>query len=194
MPFDVGSPQFGINDGKIGTWTAPVAAGAATYVPPTGSDIMSIQMGQVSMELISAILTGDDRQTAIAASAIGGSVQMRWGGLNLSSLAILTGTTISSLSSSAKQLQIIGSQKMPYIGVILKALSAETGDTWIWLPKCKIMSGFTLAQMEYGAFTIPEVTMQVVDDDKYGAINIITHVVDTPILAMPPGNLAPLLP
>jgi|SRR5215471_5879310 len=194
MPFDPGSPQFGINDGKIATWVAPVAAGSPTYNPVAGTDIMSIQMGQVTMELISAILTGDDKQTAISASAIGGTIQMRWGGLNLSSLAVLTGTTIASLSSSAKQVQITGGTKMPYVGVILKALSAEIGDTWLWLPKCKIMSNFTLAQMEYGAFTIPEVTMQIVDDAAWGAINILTHVVDTPILNFPPANLLPALP
>jgi hypothetical protein len=191
MPFDVGSPQFGLNDGKIATWSPGTPS---SYLPVGGTDIMSIQMGQVTMELVNAILTGDDRQTSIASQAIGGSVQMRWGGLNLSSLAVLTGTTISSLSSTAKQLQILGSQKMPFVGVILKALSAEVGDTWLWLPKCKILSNFTLAQMEYGAFTIPEVTMQVVDDDSWGAINIITHVVDTPILAFPPSNLLPARP
>lgn len=194
MPFDVGSPQFGINDGKIATWQAPATGNTPSYNPTAGTDIMSIQMGQVAMELVNAILTGDDRQTSIAAQAIGGTVQMRWGGLNLSSLAVLTGTTIQNLSSSAKQLQIVGSQKMPFVGVILKALSAESGDTWLWLPKCKIMSGFTLAQMEYGAFTIPEVTMQIVDDAGYGAINVITHVVDTPILNFPPANIAPVLP
>jgi hypothetical protein len=194
MPFDAGSPQFGINDGKIATWVAPIAAGPTTYTPAAGTDIMSIQMGQVTMELISAILTGDDQQTSISASAIGGSVQVRWGGLNLSSLAVLTGNTIIALSSTAKQVQIVGGQKMPFVGMILKALSAEVGDTWLWLPKCKIMSGFTLAQMEYGAFVIPEVTMQVIDDASWGAINIITHVVDTPILAFPPGNLAPARP
>lgn len=194
MPFDVGSPQFGLNDGKIATWVAGAAGAVPTYTPPAGTDIMSIQMGQLTMELVNAVLTGDDRQTSIAAQAIGGTVQMRWGGLNLSSLAVLTGTQIQNLSSSAKQLQIIGSTKMPFVGVILKALSAEVGDTWLWLPKCKIMSNFTLAQMEYGSFTIPEVTMQVVDDDKYGAINVITHVIDTPILAFPPALLGPALP
>jgi len=54
------------------------------------------------------------------------------------------------------------------------------------------MSGFTLAQMEYGTFAIPEVTMQVVDDNRWGAINIITHPTDVPITAMPPTNIAML--
>jgi hypothetical protein len=190
MPFDQGSPQFGINDAKIATW---VAGTPSSYTPVGGTDIMSIQMGQVSMELISAILTGDDRQTAIAAQAIGGSVQMRWGGLNLTSLAVLTGTTVGTISS-VKQLQIVGSQKMPYVGIILKALSAEAGDTWLWIPKAKIASGFTLAQMEYGAFTIPEVTMTVVDDASWGAINVITHPTDVAISAFPPLLIAAALP
>jgi len=193
MPFEQGAPQFGLNDAKIATWTAGVAPASPSYAPPAGSDIMSIQMGSVTMEIISAILTGDDTQTAIAAQAIGGTVQMRWGGLNLDTLAILLGKAVTSSSpSSTRQLMIAGAQKMPYVGIILKALSAETGDTWLWLPKCKVMSGFTLAQMEYGTFTIPEVTMQVVDDNRWGAINIITHPTDVPIAAMPPTNIAML--
>ena len=193
MPFDQGSPQFGLNDGKIATWSQATPGAAPTYTPTAGTDIMSIQMGSVTLEIISAILTGDDKQTAISASAIGGTIQMRWGGLNLDMLAVLLGKTVTSSSpSSTRQLMIAGGQKMPYVGIILKALSAETGDTWLWLPKCKVLSGFTLAQMEYGAFTIPEVTMQVVDDNRWGAINIITHPTDVPITAFPPANIAML--
>jgi len=191
MPFDQGSPQFGLNDAKIATWVAGAAGAPPTYTPPTGTDIMSIQMGQVTMEIVNAILTGDDRQTAISAAAIGGTVQLRWGGLNLSSLAVLTGKAITS-SSSTRMMMITGGSQMPYVGIILKALSSEAGDTWLFLPKCKILSGFTIAQMEYGAFTIPEVTMQIVDDDKYGSVNIITHPVDLPITAFPPAGIVPL--
>jgi hypothetical protein len=186
MPFDQGSPQFGLNDGKIATWSA---GSPPTYAPTGGTDIMSIQMGNVAMEVISAILTGDDTQTAISAASIGGTLQLRWGGLNLDMLAVLTGRPITSGTSSIKSIRIAGGQKMPYVGIILKALSAETGDTWLFLPKTKITSGFTLAQMEYGAFTIPEVTMQIVDDASWGAINIITHPVDVPITAFPPPGL-----
>lgn len=188
MPFDQGSPQFGLNDGKIATWVPGVTP---TWTPTAGVDVMSIQMGQVTMELVNAILTGDDRQTAISASAIGGTLQMRWGGLNLSALAILTGKAVTT-SSSVRQMVIGGGMQMPYVGVILKALSSEGGDTWLFMPKCKILSNFTLAQMEYGSFTIPEVTMQVVDDDKWGAINIITHPTDVPITVFPPALVASL--
>jgi hypothetical protein len=186
MPFDTGSPQFGLNDGKIATWVS-----GSTYTPAGGTDIMSIQMGSVAMEVITSTLTGDDKQTAVASNAIGGTLQLRWGGLNLSMLAILLGKVAAS-SSSQSNVQITGGQKMPYVGIILKALSAETGDTWIFIPKCKIASTFTLVQMEYGTFAIPEVTMQIVDDDKWGSINVLTHPVDTPITAFPPTLITPL--
>lgn len=183
MPFEQGSPTFGLNDGKVQTW-----ASAGTY-SGTLTDIMSIQMGSVTMELVSAILTGDDRQTAIAALAIGGTIQMRFGGLNPTMMGVLTGKT-PTVISSVSQLGVRGSNRMPYIGIILKALSAETGDTWLYLPKCKIISNFTFMQMEYGAFATPEVTLQIVDDDTYGVINVITHPTDLAITVMPPANIA----
>jgi hypothetical protein len=107
-------------------------------------------------------------------------------------LAVLCGTTVIAGSSSIQHVRISGGLKMPYVGIILKALSAETGDTWLWIPKAKITSGFTLAQMEYGSFTIPEVTMQIVDDTLWGAINILTHPTDVPITAFPPAGIAPI--
>lgn len=182
MPFEQGSPQFGLNDGRLATWNATNDYGAL-------SDIMSIQMGTATMEVISAILTGDDRQTAIASAAIGGTVQVRMGGLNPTTLGILTGKSVTTISS-VNQLQIQGSDRMPYVGIILKSLSAETGDTWLFVPKCKIVSNFTIFQAEYGAFTIPEVTLQVVDDGTWGAFNIITHPTDLAITVIPPANIA----
>ena len=118
--FDQGAPQFGLNDAVIAPWPG--------YTPIT--DIMSVQLGTVAMEVVSAILTGDDRQTAVSSNAIGGTVQVRMGGLNPSILAVLLGKAVTS-SASVRQLMITGGLKMPYVGICLKALSAETGDTWI---------------------------------------------------------------
>lgn len=182
MAFDQGAPQFGLNDGKIQTW-----ASAGTY---SGSitDIMSIQMANVNVETIAAILTGDDRQTAIAALVIGGTAQLRFGGLNLDMLAVLTGKAIVT-DTTVENIQLPGGHKFPYLGAIFKALSAEAGDTWLYLPKIKLMSGFSI-RMEYGAFVIPEVTCQVVDDASYGTINVITHAADLAVTVMPPANIA----
>lgn len=181
MPFDQGAPTFGLNDGKIAPWTATGVYGALT-------DIMSIQLANVTIETVSAILTGDDRQTAAHALVIGGTLQLRWGGLNPSMLAVLLGAPVTTITE-VNQLQLTGGHKFPYVGVIVKALAAEDGDTWLFLPKCKLMSGFSM-QFEYGAFSIPEATVQVVDDETWGAINVITHPTDLAITVIPPANIA----
>jgi hypothetical protein len=82
---------------------------------------------------------------------------------------------------------------MPYFGAIVKALSEEIGDTWIFLPKCKIMSDFVLFQGEFGAFSTPEVTVQCVPDETWGLANFITHPTDVPISVIPPANIAEIV-
>lgn len=183
MPFDQGAPQFGLNDAKIATWNS--AGSYGTLV-----DIMSIQMMNVTMQQVSAQLEGDDRITATAARAIGGTAQMRFGGLNLDSLAVMLGIAVGTISS-VDQILIAGGDVMPYFGMIGKANAEEGGgDTWVFLPKGKIVSDFTLFQGEYGSFVIPEVTVQLVDDASYGIINLITHPTALDITVMPPVNIA----
>ena len=182
MPFDQGSPQFGLADGKVAVWTATDTYGAVT-------DVMSIQMAQTTLQFVNAVLNGDDQITATASNLIGAQLQFRFGGLNPSMLAVITGKSVTTISS-VNQLQYKGGDKMPYFGLIVKALSAETGDTWIFLPKCKIMSDFTLMQAEYGTFTTPELTVQCVTDETWGLANVITHPTDVAITVMPPANIA----
>jgi hypothetical protein len=183
MPFDQGAPQFGIRDCKIATWSSAGSYGTVT-------DVMSIQMMGVTMQQTSAQLEGDDEITATAARAIGGQAQMRFGGLNLDSLAVMLGIAVTTISS-VDQIQIAGGDVMPYFGTIGKYNAEEGGgDTWAFLPKGKIVSDFTLIQGEYGSFAIPEVTVQLVSDASYGVINIITHPTALDITVMPPANIA----
>lgn len=184
MAFDQGSPQFGLSDGRIQTW-----ASAGTY---SGSitDVMSIQMAGFTLQQISAVLTGDDQETASDTRSVGGQLQMRFGGLNLDMLVILLGKAIGTISSVEQQ-GIQGGHRMPYFGFIGKALAAEAGgDTWLYVPKCKLMGDFPLAMLEYGAFAIPEVTVKAVPDATYGIYSLITHPTDVPITVMPPANIA----
>lgn len=183
MAFDQGAPQFGVRDCKVAVWNSAGSYGSLV-------DVMSIQMVSVTMQQSSAQLTGDDQITATAARAIGGQAQMRFGGCNLEALAVMLGITIGTISS-VDQLMIEGGEDMPYFGVIAKYNAAEGGgDTWAYLPKAKIVSDFTLIQGEYGAFAIPEVTVQLVPDASYGAINLITHPTALDISVMPPANIA----
>lgn len=184
MPFDQGAPQFGLSDTKVQTWaSAGVYSGAIT-------DIMSVQQVGFTLQQISAILTGDDQETATDTRSIGGSLQFRFGGLNLDGLAIILGKAISTISSVEQQ-GLQGGHRMPYFGLIGKALAAEGGgDTWLYCPKCKLMGDFQLAMFEYGNFAIPEVTVKCVADTTYGIYNLITHPTDVAITVMPPANIA----
>jgi len=86
-------------------------------------------------------------------------------------------------------MQIVGGERLPYFGAVVKTLSEETGDTWVFLPKCKIMSDFTLLQAEYGSFTTPEVTVQCVPDTSWGIANFLTHPTDVEITVIPPADI-----
>jgi hypothetical protein len=182
MPFDQGAPQFGIADAKIAVWNSTDSYGTLT-------DIMGIQMSQVTMQVISAIANGDDQIVAAGARLTGVSLAMRFVGLNPSVLAILTGISLDVISS-VSNLQVAGGNRLPYFGAIIKSLSEETGDTWVFLPKCKIMSDFVPFQGEFGTFTTPELTVQAVPDETWGLANFITHPTDVAITVIPPANIA----
>jgi hypothetical protein len=119
----------------------------------------------------------------------GVSLSMRFVGLNPSVLAILTGVSLDVISS-VSNLQIVGGNRLPYFGAIIKSLSEEIGDTWVFLPKCKIMSDFVPFQGEFGTFTTPELTVQAVPDETWGLANFITHPTDVAITVIPPDNIA----
>lgn len=183
MPFDQGAPQFGINDAKIASWSSTGTYGTVT-------DVMGIQMAQATVQVISAIANGDDAIVAAAARITGAQLQMRFVGLNLDMISILTGHTLQvEAVSSTENLQMVGGERLPYFGAIIKSLSEEDGDTWVFLPKCKIMSDFVAFQGEYGAFTTPELTVQCVPDTAWGVANFITHATATDITVMPPANI-----
>lgn len=182
MPFDQGAPQFGLADAKVAVWTS-------TGVYGTLTDVMGVQMAAVSMQVVSAIANGDDAIVAAATRLTGAQLQMRFVGLNPSMISVLTGIALQE-SNSVSQLQFVGGERMPYFGCIVKALSEETGDTWVFLPKCKIMSDFTIFAGEFGTFTTPELTVQCVPDETWGLANFITHPTDLAITVIPPANIA----
>lgn len=182
MAFDQGAPQFGIHDAKVATWIATNSYGTLT-------DIMGIQMAQTTLQVVSAIANGDDTIVAAGSRLTGAQLQMRFVGMNPTMFAIITGITVGTVSS-VKQLQVAGGERLPYFGAIIKALSEEVGDTWVFLPKCKITSDFVPFQGEFGAFTTPEVTVQCVPDTTWGVANFITHPSDVSITVIPPVNIA----
>jgi hypothetical protein len=175
---------FGLSDCRVATWTAAGSYGTLYDVP-------SVQSLQTTLQFTQAQLTGDDMITASASRATGAQAKLRFGGIHFDALGVILGITATTISS-VYQFGMAGGKRMPYFGIIGKALVEEPvgHDLWLFLPKCKLMSDFTLMQNEYGAFTIPEVTVQIVPDTSYGIFNEIEHLSDTSITVMPPADIA----
>jgi len=179
---DYGAPQFGLSDVKVATWDA-------TNDYDTAVDVPSVQMMGTTLAMISAQLEGDDAIQASASRAIGGQVRVRFGSISIAALEVLLGNTSTASGSAQDHLKVSGGDAMPYIGICGKALAEEgTGDTHVFIPKCKLMGDLTIAQLEYGQFAIPEATVQIVDDATYGLINIIEHATAADV-AIPPTNI-----
>lgn len=186
MAFGIGEVQFGLADVQIATWNS-------TDNYATEVDVMSVQLLGVNMQTISADLTGDDQITATASRAISGTVQLRFGSISIAALEVLFGITATSSIASpnnVKSFRITGGIETPYFGLTGRALSAEdSGDTLIYLPKCRIMGDITLATLEYGAFSIPQVEARIVSDATYGMINIITRETGSSTVEVPPADI-----
>lgn len=182
MAFEQGGTPFGLADAKIAEYQAPDIYG-------TLSDVMSVEMANGIIQLVSGIGRGDDRITVAVAVVEGSQVQLRFTGMNLSTLAILTGKTVTTIDDT-NQLQFVGGEHMPYFGLIVKALSADLSDTWVFWPKCKIMENFQVFRGEYGGLSTTEVTIQCVPDDIWGLSNLITHPSSVAITVMPPADIA----
>lgn len=182
MPYGQGDLPLGLNDAKIASLTLPSTWGAVT-------DIMSVEMSRATLQLVSAIARGDDRITGAAAVEEGVELALRYTGLNIAAMAVMTGKSVTTISS-VKQVQGVGGLHMPYFGIAVKANSADGTDVWVWFPQAKVMSNYTFFQGEYGAFTSPELTLQCVTNDDWGLYNIITHPSAVAITTFPPANIA----
>jgi len=184
MAFDtIGAPQFGLNDVKVATWDA-------TNDYDTAVDIPSVQLMGTTLSTVSAQLEGDDTIMASAARAVGGEVRVRFGSISIAALEVILGNTSTASGVVQDHLMVSGGDAMPYIGICGKAIAEEgTGDTHIFIPKCKLMGDLTIAQLEYGQFAIPEATIAIVDDATYGLINVVEHSTDTAV-AIPPSNIS----
>jgi hypothetical protein len=175
---------FGLRDCKVATWNSAGSYGTVYDVP-------SIQSLATTLQFTQAQLTGDDQITATAARSIGGECKMRFGGLHFDAMGVIMGIVATTISS-VYQFGIGGGKRMPYFGIVGKMLLEEPvdHDLWMYIPKAKLMGDFTVVQGEYGAFTIPEVTVQLVTDTSYGIFNLIEHLTDTTISVIPPTNIA----
>lgn len=186
MAFDLfGAPQFGLADCKVAAWQGEGSYGTAV-------DVMAIQALNTVMRVISAELPGDDTIVASASRPIGAQITLRFGSVNLGVLEVIFGITATSsvaTPNTVKLLRIAGGERLPYFGIVGKALAEEgNGDFLVFVPKVKIMGDVNLVQLEYGQFAIPEMTVMAVPDEIYGTINLIPRET-TGVFTIPPANI-----
>jgi len=179
---DYGAPQFGLADVKVATYNDTDDYGTEVDVP-------SVQLLGTTMQVISAQLEGDDKITDAHSQAIGGQIRMRFGSVSMAALEVLLGIDSTASGSDQDHLKISAGANMPYFGLCGKASATQgDGDMHVFIPRLKIMDDVDLVQLEYGQYAIPEMTLQAIDDDTYGVINLIEHAADTEV-AVPPTNI-----
>lgn len=174
MPFGFGGPQFDIDDAKIASWV-----GDGTY--GTALDVYSVQMVGAQVQTRSGTLSGDGRITDAAAKPISAQVMLRFGGMNLEVLGIITGRTYNDSGSTPnrhRHFRVFGGKKFPYWGLAGKVeASATDGDSHIFIPKCKCMEGFEV-RFEEENYVIPELTCMALPDDNYTDVDEDAVLVD----------------
>lgn len=192
MPFSpFGDPVYGLLDARVGRWLN--TAGVISY--PDQQDVMSVQLMSSAIEVATAELTGDDRITATASRQVSGTINVRFAGNLIEVLEIVTGQAAVASGTTPAQmehLRIVGGARMPYFGIIGQGMAEEgLGDMLVFAPKCKVTSGITLTNMEYNTWQIAEFTVQAVDDEEWGIINIVRRET-TGTYTMPPAGLVAL--
>lgn len=160
--FDFGGPQYGLQDGKVAVNNLDGTFGANVDVP-------SIQMLQAAFTAVTAVLEGDDEETAQSTRIVSGTMTFRFGSIDMDVLEVLLGQAVQSSGTGDESYRFIDITNFnpPYFGIIGRADAAEgTGDTHLFIPKCKITEGFTL-KFEYNTFSIPEITAKCFPDTNF---------------------------
>lgn len=177
-------PSFGLNDAKIAVNNLDGTFGTLVDVP-------SVQMMGVNPQTVNAQLEGDDTITDTHARLISVQVTLRFGSINIAALEVITGLSKvlgGQVANNDQQEQLLFTGlNFPYFGItgMAEATSATGGNVQIFVPKVKIMEGFELT-LEYGNYSIPNLTAMAVYDDDYAGIMSVIESEAAFAIAMPP--------
>lgn len=177
-----GAPNFGLRRAKIGTRVGDGSYSNVTQVP-------SAQMMGVSLRVQTAELEGDDQITDSHGRAIKGTCRLRFGSVSLDVLKVITGQDIASSGTTPNRIERIKfrAEGFPYFGLIgLSEATNATGAMVIFAPKAKVVSDFSVGDFEYGRYTIPDLTVDLLPDDEYG--NLATTEAQTVTLTNATGG------
>lgn len=187
MAFDTkGAPTLGLDDAKIATWAVSGTYGSLV-------DVMSVQLMDTTIKVVNAQLEGDDQITANSTKIVGAMCKIRFGSLSMAAMAVLLGiskVTSGTTPNAQDAMTLVGGSQLPNFGLCGRAKASQGGgDLHVFLPKCQIMEDINLGSLEYGKFTITELTVYAVADENYDLINYIEHETVT-VIAMPPAGIS----
>jgi hypothetical protein len=170
--------RFGLSDVKVATWTAANSYGAAV-------DVNAAQMFEVTLETVSAELTGDDHIVDAHSKVSGVTVRLRNGDLDPDVLAIISGE--SNASSGTYDKIVFGETNRPYFALCGKVLDTGSGaDTHFFIPKCKVMGNITF-RMEYGSYVVPELEIKGVYEGAANGFAMRKDYATAAVVAIPPA-------
>jgi hypothetical protein len=157
----VNAPKFGLYDAKIAVWNSEANYGTAV-------DVWSVQMMGVTFNTENGQLEGDDIITDVHAKIQSINFSLRFGFKDLDVLEVLTGVTNTESGSNSNTMKF-ARDNMPYFALCGRADATEGGgDTQVWIPKCKLLEGFSLS-LEKGTYMSPEINgIAVYEGSTYG--------------------------
>lgn len=169
---------FGVEDCKIASWTSTGSYG-------TSYDVVAIAQFEVEEQTTNAELEGDDTVVATHAKARVVQVRLRFGFRDMEVYQVMTGADLAGTSGSADEVATFGPRNYPYFGIVGKVDEVNaTGVRHLFIPKAKVMSGFTWSA-QYGQFVTPEMTVMGVADGAYGAFQIYNYSTNKAIVLPP---------
>ena len=128
---------------------------------------------------------GDDRNKAYASTLLGGRATISSGAISSAALAIITGQSLSTTSTSpteVTELQLDAGTRFPYFKVYGVAPDEGTGDLQVLLYKVKLASGLEFS-LKDGELVTPGFEVEVLDDGTHGVFELIQHETATAVPA-----------
>ncbi len=180
--FGIGGPQYNLEDAKV-------AANNLNGTFGTAVDVPSVQLLGIKYNTVNASLEGDGGITSVVSKAISATMTIRFGSVNLQTLEVITGATLSESGTTPNRVHRMKftGENMPWFAVCGKTTAAEntTADTHFFCPKLKCTEGFEV-RMEYNAFSIPEIPAMAIKDPDYTAIFEVIEHETAAAVAIPP--------
>jgi len=178
--WEAGTPTFSVQLAAVAVNNLDGTIGTPVRIP-------SVKAVMTDVKTITDQAQGDSKITAIAAQLISADLTIDTAGITFAAYTIMTGVTQSSSTVPTRSYLTYSNDRMPYFALILEALGAEdAGDELVFLPKCKITTGFSW-KFEFAKIITPQIKALAIPDLVLGDL---IQIVKRPVIAaitMPPS-------